>query len=356
MQDENVVISGYASAAEIAAGKDTPTEQAQTETPNAEQPAQQPQQAETAQVEKPAEVQQPTQQPAQQPADAWSGVTPESFATRYKDKRKDVLKAFGVNDFMVDALDYYDRTGSLAEYAEVKSVDYNKLSDDDIIRRGLRQEYAHLDLSPEDWEMLYENRVTNRFKTDADAFSEKEVKAGKLELKLEADKLRRQYIENQKKFVAPEIQKQEQPDLLMQMQEMQQYMAAVPEVKQFMSDKKLVLGSGDRTYNYEINNPQVLLDVMTSGEVYQRHLMLRDEKGNPVLDTKGNPVVNYKKLMKAAAIILDDATYDKLLISHGISLGAKGIIDSVEHPETNKQGGTGEPATLWQAMKNAKVS
>jgi hypothetical protein len=95
---------------------------------------------------------------------------------------------------------------------------------------------------------------------------------------------------------------------------------------------------------------------MLDGQKYMHHAVQKNEKGEPVLNEKGEPVMNYLKLMKAAAIIRDDAEYDKLLIDHGISLGRKGVIDSVEHPDTNKQGGNGEPESIWGAFRNAKIS
>lgn len=284
----------------------------------------------------------------------------EDVAAFYKDKRDEVFKALGLDEFSIEAIRYYEATGGLADYAAVKTVDYSKMSDEQILRYQLREEMAQLNLEEDDLELMYESRIKNRFKLDEDAFSEREVKAGKLELKYEAAKLRKDYIENQKKFVAPvkAPPAPAEPEIPEEQQVAMRLQAALadPAVSQFVNGKKLILGSGDQTYNYEFTNPQDLLDILFIPEKYASTAAMRNATGQIMTDKNGNYIPDYKRLLKAAAILSNPDEYDKMLINYGKSLGTKDLVDKIENP-ANPQMSSPEtgPTTVWGAMKRDGV-
>lgn len=308
---------------------------------------------------KPVEIVQPPVQPVK-PVNPLETLKLDEIAAFYKDKKDDVLKALGLDEFSIEAIKYYQATGGLAEYAAVKSVDYSKMSDEKVLRQQLREELAHMDLEDEDLELMYETRIKNRFKLDEEAYSEREVKASKLEMKLEANKVRTALIERQKKFAPPERQPEpaKEPEMSVEQESEIRLKTALFDnaVSQFISGKKLVLGSGEQTFNYEIENPQQLLDILFMPDKYGITAARKDATGQPLKDSNGSLIPDYNRLLKAAAVLYNDTDYDNKLISYGKSLGTKKMIDDMENPTNNKPPVTSnEPANVWQAMKQNGV-
>jgi hypothetical protein len=328
------------------------------------QPEQPAQPVEVKEEVKPVEIKpvEPIVAPAQpvQPVNPLDTLKLEDVAAYYKNKREDVFKALGLDEFSIEALKYYEATGGLAEYAAVKSVDYSKMSDEKVLRQQLREELANLDLEDEDLELLYESRIKSRFKLDEDAYSEREVKAGKLELKYEADKARRAFVERQKKFAPPDRKPEvpADPGPSAEEQATQALQAAMADtvVQQFVNGKKLVLGSGEHSFNYEFPNPQDLLDILFIPEQYAHVAARKDTTGQPLKDRNGSYIPDYNRLLKAVAVLVNDADYDNRLINYGKSLGTKEVVDKMENPATTQTpAASNQPATVWQAMKQQGV-
>jgi hypothetical protein len=154
---------------------DAPVEQTEVVTQTTPEPLQ-----EEVKVEEPKTEPLPAfQLPTEQPKDPFESLTIEQIAERYKDNQQDLLKAFGHDDFALGVLDYYKKTGNIAEYAEVKSVDYNKMPEDKIVERKLREQYATQGLSEEELTLLIEDEMAQRYKQDTDLYSERENQLGK---------------------------------------------------------------------------------------------------------------------------------------------------------------------------------
>jgi hypothetical protein len=293
-------------------------------------------------------------QPAPAPVDPWASITEQDVVKRFD--KKALLKAAGYDDFAIDAAEYYMATGNLADYAEVKSVDYKQLPDEEIMRKHLRQEYASLDLTPEEFETLYREQVVNNFKLDPDRFSESEMSAGKILLKVQAARHRQQFIENQAKFKAPERQAAPEPqyvDPAAQIESAKQDVLGVPEVQQFLTERKVTLGTGDNAYNYEVNPEEILGPLYDSREFAVR-TAVKDANGQIKFDANGQPVTDFKKMIKIAAFLKDMDAYESSLINHGKQLGERKIANELENPSNNQSTGAAgiiEPQNVWQAAK-----
>ena len=106
------------------------------------------------------------------------------------------------DDFIKGLIEYYEETGDVSAYIEAKNVDYTSMSDLDIVRRNMRNQYS--DMSEKNFERLFRREVVDKYQLDATRYEEDEVELGEELLKTEASKLRTELIDNQSRFKAPE--------------------------------------------------------------------------------------------------------------------------------------------------------
>jgi len=261
------------------------------------------------------------------------GVNNQDDNVEYLDW-KQVLKNEGYDDFSLGALEYYRSTGDLAPYIEAKSIDYSKLSDEEILRRDLRQTYS--DLSDEDFDLVYRAKVVDKYKLD-DVYSDDEQKVGRIELKYAVKDIRDKFIEDQKRFAAPKVEQVNQE------QEMAKWFESVksdPATQNLLSGKRISSSTGA---NFEVD-PNAILD-----QTYDTNKFFQN-----FLDQNGKTDLN--KWYKALAFINNMEAYEKTIWDAARSEGKKELFDEIKNPAKPDvgqvpRGGTGDfNADLLQAF------
>ena len=235
----------------------------------------------------------------------------------------EAMKKLGFDDFAIDLLKYKEQTGDVTPYLEAKTVDYSKFTDEQIMRHDLRKQYKGM--SDKTFEMLYEQKVSEQYKLDAEVHGEAAAELGRELLKFEADKIRQGLIEAQTKFKAPEkpvddsAQKQQQEQEA-KYNEYKAYVNDSPETKTLLKDKRLVYGSGETAFNFAIEKPNDLVETALNP-----NLLFND-----LVDKNGN--ADLVKVYKAKAYIANMDKVEQMLIAHGESLGKKKTFDELENP------------------------
>lgn len=125
----------------------------------------------------------------------------DQFIVDYNKKRTDA-SLIG-DDFIRDAIKYYNENGSLAPYLEAKAVDYDKMSAEDLIRKQMREEYP--EYSEKAFNRLYAKEMEQYDTEDKD---EEEQEFLNEEKRVRAERLKKQFKEKQQKFSAPDNKKQ----------------------------------------------------------------------------------------------------------------------------------------------------
>lgn len=235
----------------------------------------------------------------------------------------ETLKKLGFDEFTIDLLKYKEQTGDVTPYLEAKTVDYSKFTDEQIMKHDLRAQYKGI--SDKAFELLYEQKVIEKYQLDADQHEEATAELGKELLKFEADKIRQGLIEAQAKFKAPEkpvddsAQKQQQ-ELDDKIAEYKSYVNDSEQTKTLLKDKKLVYGSGDTAFNFTVEKPSDLVDTALTP-----NLLFND-----LVDKNGN--ADLAKLYKAKAYIANMSKIEQMLISHGETIGKKKAFDELQNP------------------------
>lgn len=262
---------------------------------------------------KPAPAPDPTPAPSPEPTP--EPAKPEPTEYKWKD------------DFIKGVVEFYEKTGDITPYLQAKTLDFTKMSDEDILRRSLREQYS--ELSDKAFDKLYRMQVTEKFKLDEEEFSEDEVQLGRELLKIEAEKARQSYIEWQNNFSAPQpvadtAADQEAERLMRQFED---NLKANPMTQRILADKKLSIKTSDGEFNFELQAPESIIDMTLDNDKFFAQFVA------PTGD------VDYDRWYKAAAYSQNPEVFEKALINYGKTLGRLEVTKDIKNPSDPGSGG-----------------
>lgn len=324
-----------------------------TEEKKEEVKVEEPPKTETVQVEakqEPVPADPPKQEPVVQPA-------PKPVEVDWKDVLKqqpevDVYKHLGLDEKMINFLSRWKGGEDLTDYLNAATMDYTKMSPDEIMRRYYQKEFSGL--SGEDFEEVYKMKVTEYFKLDPDIFDEKEVRRGKLLLNYEADKIRQDLIKKQQEllFSKPPTPEPPQHEAEARKLEAERQQAAVEYkgliekdafTQELLNKKLMTIGDGEEAFNYEVAAPQEYLDVLFDPAKWSAKIFNAD----------GTP--NVRKQILMAAIANDDTSFLTNYAKHHQKIGAKRAIEPIENASPTIGTTSNEGAPLDPAAALAKA-
>ena len=246
--------------------------------------------------------------------------TLEDFFDEYK-RMRDSSSAEFKDDFIKNAVEYYNETGNLTPYLEATSVNYSEMSDEKVMRRDLEQ--ANPTLSKGAIERLYTREIVDKYSLDEDKFDEDEVELGKELLAADATKLRDKYVDEQKNFTQPVKDQTEETETENQEEQRAKWTETVSSheiTKDVMENKRILVSYGDDKFSYEVENPESLQEMTIDNNKFFD--LFKDDKGD----------VNFDKWYRVLAYASDPEVYDSSLISHGQELGQEKVVSDLKNP------------------------
>lgn len=254
-----------------------------------------------------------------------------------KADRNEALKELGLDQFEIDLINYRKETGDIIPYLEAKAIDYTKVTDAEILRRSLRNQYKELD--DEEFDLLYQDEIADKYKLDPEIYDAQAQRLGKLKMKVDAERVRKAFIADQQKFTIPVRQKevvQPPEDNTAKIAEMQQAweqeVQANDATKKLLTDKRLVLGGKESPFNFEVDDPA---EAIASAVDNQKFWTL----------FQGADGTDFGKFFKVREYAKNPDKFEKTLIDYGKSLGRKAEVDELKNPRKIEPGATHEETT-----------
>ena len=249
-----------------------------------------------------APVSAPVETPAQQPAKA--DVSPE---LKFKD------------DFIKGVVEFYEKTGDLTPYLQAKSVDFTKMADEEIMRRNLREQYS--ELSDKAFDKLYKQEILDKYKLDAEEWGQDDSELGRELLKVEASKIRNQYLDWQKNFQAPEpVSTEDNTQELMR--QFEENVRANEMTRKILADKKISIGSGEDTFHFEVPEADRLLEMTVDNDKFFGQFAGPDGQ------------LDYNKWYKTAAYSQNPEMFENALINFGKAQGRAEVTKELKNPSS----------------------
>jgi len=193
-------------------------------------------------------------------------VTPADWKAALKTADKyEALKELGYDDFTIDMLKYKEQTGDLTPYLEVKTINYAKIADEDLLKLAMKKENPGM--SDRAIEFKFNKELSEKYYLDRDVYAEDSDEAiyGQEQMRLDAEAKRNKFIEDQAKFKAPEPKPDtsaaEKAEVVRQRQEKQKGLVLNhPITKALQSAKKIVFGEGEESFSYPLPNADAIIN------------------------------------------------------------------------------------------------
>lgn len=252
--------------------------------------------------------------------------------SRFKDVADD--------EYINSALDFYRRSGDLTDFVSAKSVDWEKMPAEDVLRHNLRKQYP--ELSDKAFEKIYNQEVVQKFGIDPNDYDEEDIAINRELMEAEAKKIRQSEMEEQKKFGQPTAPKQ-QKEIEEMVNQWHQMVDSDPVFESLAETKKLEVKHGDQSFYFEVSNPKSAAEMAKDEQKFFSTLW-KDGK----FDSR-----SWAMLVEFAQ---DPQKFVRTLMNWGETVGvakAESAIAGVGEPpspgKTSNPGGTG--ASLLEAFR-----
>jgi hypothetical protein len=225
------------------------------------------------------------------------------------------------DDYFKKLVEAY-KNESLDEFLIKTNIDYDAISDAEIIKMQIESQYPTL--AEEERNLLLQRKLNKEYNIGSE--DESEDRVGKLLLKVEADKIREGLKKEQAEFtpsknpnsVEARMQAQQEAQLK-QLQEFQGYVKEHPATKQLETSRLLQYGVGDTKLNYEVNQSVNLSELAVDSNKFFQMFLGQDGK------------VDMNKFYKVANYAASMEGVEKALIAYGRSLGEKRLYDELKN-------------------------
>jgi hypothetical protein len=191
-----------------------------------------------------------------------------------KANREEALATLGLDPFVIELNQHIQNGGSAEDYLSAKAVDWNKVPDADLLKKGLKAEFPSASQAQID-------RLFNKKYSQHDLAEEEDKEDGLLLIEADARKARQREIEHQQKFQirqatpTPQAQPQEDPAVEKAQQENIEFFNKLIQSEQtkalFQSKRVAIdLGEGVKPVQVSIPHPQQLLDALLKPDLAKR--------------------------------------------------------------------------------------
>lgn len=211
-------------------------------------------------------------------------------------------------------IDKYLSDGDLTEYFKANAVDYDKLSDEEVVKRDFFAKNSDLGLSAEAANKLWEKELA-KYKLDPEEHDSTDVEIASAMMKREASKLRESGKEAQKAYLIPSRQAAPKTSV----DDLAKAVHAMPEAQSMKSSKSISFKSGDSVINYGVNDVDGALNLMANEEAFGALFL---ENGRPNVD----------KWVRMVEFVRNEEKMVKTLIDQGIAMGQKMIENEIKNP------------------------
>lgn len=236
--------------------------------------------------------------------------------------KKELFEELGLpelDEFDVEFAKFRKAGGDPAYYIEQRLMDYNKIPDAVAAKAALKADMPFLD------DVKIEKLFTERYKQGEYA-TEEEKELGEIQMQADAYKWKQAKANEQKNFQLPTaIASQLPPEVQGQIEQVRLLNEQAEQIRSFVNEhevtkglyqsKRVTVDLGDgKTFNYTIENPKVITDVLLNEKSAAKY----------GVNAKGEP--DMQQAVELALFKINPAKFKQDLFNYGKSVGQQSLI------------------------------
>lgn len=225
------------------------------------------------------------------------------------------------DDFIKKVVDKYNQDGSLEDFFNAYSTDWDKLDDKEVLRRQFFEENSSLE-DNKVIERLWKKELA-KYEIDEDEYDQEEVETGLALLKRDASKVRDKFKEKQQDYLQPS-KKESEPDDTKRIEALQNFVDNDPIVKAVKESKLVTLDIDGDKYNFELDNPEIIAQSLVNENLFYNQFL---KEGKP--DTG--------KWAEVMAYATNPQKFRKSLVDFGRSLERKSVEEELKNTKLPRQ-------------------
>ena len=229
------------------------------------------------------------------------------------------------DDFIRKVVEKYESEGTLKDFFEAYSTDWNKVSDLEVMRRDFFEKHPHL--TDEQKAKLW-NRKQRDYGVDPEQVSEEELEENLALLANDAYMVRKAKIEAQQKLLEPQ-----KADQQIDVKKIRAVVESQPEVKSLREQKKVVFDIDGQPFNYSADDTETIIESLVDENVFRSMFI-----------TNGR--VDIDKWSKSMLFSQNPQKMVKTLVDYGKTLARMEIEQELKNPKVTKQQA---PAAITQS-------
>jgi hypothetical protein len=239
-------------------------------------------------------------------------VTNEDTKDKFQESESEPTEYKFKDDFIKKAVDYYEKYGTLQPFLEATQVDYDAVTDEQLLRMKFDKENA--DLSGKARDRMFQKELE---KYNLDSYEEDDIEIGQALLNRDANKLRQSFKEEQSQFLQS-IQSNSQEKTVASSAELEAQQAQIKQVAEsgvasVLKDNFIKVASNGEGINFQVANPQKVVDFALDSTQFLSNF------------SKGDGNIDWDKWVKVVAFTENPDLFVGELIKHGKSLGRKAM-------------------------------
>ena len=225
--------------------------------------------------------------------------------------------------------DFMEKTGrSPEDWFTYQSIKPDEISDLDAVRYQLRNQYKNL--STEEVDLL----LSNKYKLDADMYSEDELKFSSLQLKIDAADARKSISELRDNYLMPVIEQKAQPTESVESPINDQWISSMSADAESLEAIAFQLGDGEFNFGISDEYRRTMID---------KNANLENFFDDYIYD---NGSWDYEKLNMHRAVLDNIDEIVKSVYKHGLSDGQRNLVNKaanvdISTPKVNPQSADG---------------
>ena len=236
--------------------------------------------------------------------------------------KKELFEELGLpelDETDIEFAKYRKAGGDPYKYIEQRLMDYNKVSDDVAAKELLKAEYPTLDA------LKLEKLFANKY-SQSEYATDEERELGAIQMEADANKWKQAKVNEQKNFTLPQaIQSQLPPEVQSQIETVRAMNEQAQQIRSFVNEhevtkglfqsKRVTVDLGDgKTFNYTIDNPRVITDVLLNEESAAKYG--KNAKGEP----------DMQQAVELALFKINPTKFKQDLFNYGKSVGQQSLI------------------------------